>query len=68
MAEYFLLYAMMYPKQQTNNTNTTTQTIQYFTEASVSGEVNIKSYDRKMLDLLLEVAANYLRSKNITNF
>ena len=67
MPEYFLLYAMMHPKQQPNKTNTTAWTIQHFAEASASEEANIKSCDRKMLDALLEVAANCLGTQTTRN-
>lgn len=63
MPEYFLLNAMMHPKQQPNKTNTTAQTLQHFVEAYASGKANIKSYARKMSDSLLEAAANCLRSQ-----
>lgn len=67
MPEYFLLYATMDPKQQPNKPNTTAQTIQHFAEASASGEANIKSYARRILDSLLEVAANCLGSQTTRN-
>lgn len=47
MSEYFLLSAMMHPKQQPNKTNTTAQTIQDFAEASASGEADIKAMPEK---------------------
>lgn len=67
MPEYFLLYAMMHPKQQPNKTNKTAWTMQHFAEPFSSGEANIESNARRMLESLLEAAGNCIRFQTTRN-